>query len=279
MRKSWPLFPLILILLASCSTGPPPVKTGTPAYYWSLAVENYEGADMTKTLEQVEKIFRSENEFTPRARTLRLVTLAGLIDGYRELGDLWEHGARVAKASSPMPFRKRAGEYRALATTFGIQLGEAYQEFQKAHPQGPVSFQFKAPTRGTTAIPPQAARIGEGQLIPDADADTLFRGYLQRSALIELAHATGVGEDGAAARKALENPPVEVPREKFEGAMAHSLYEASVIFGPKGRGETPRQQFLLELAGKALAAAGKEAPKDLRGKIDKDLKDIKARQK
>jgi len=271
--------PAILVLFGSCSSGPPPVRTGTPAYYWSLAVENYESADLTKTLEQVEKVFRSENEFVGRARVLRLVTLAGLVDGYRELANTWEYGARAVKSGSPMPFRRRTGEYRALATSLALQLGEAYKEFAKAQPDGPVVFHFRAPKRGTTAMPQGAAQIGEGRLIPDADSETLFTAMLQRSALLKLAHATGAGEDGPAARKALEKPPVEVPRKKFEAAMAQALYDASTIFGPKGRGETPRQQFLLEQVSLALSAAGGDAPKDLKTKLEKDLKDIKARSK
>src|ERR1035437_2214362 len=84
----------------SCSSGPQPPQPGTPAFYWATAKETYRAGDFLKASENLQRILVSENEFTARARAWDTVISAGLTQGYIELADNWEAGAR---ANRPNP--------------------------------------------------------------------------------------------------------------------------------------------------------------------------------
>lgn len=266
---------LTLLVLAGCATGPAPPKTGTPPYYWQSAMETYAKGDYQKTLEHLGKI-GAANEFSARTEPLRLVLMSGLMRGYAELADRFEDGARTTKGAQG-PFRKRTYDYRGTAHSLAIQLSDAWTQYQTGNPSGAVTMNFPYPSRGAMNLPPQISRIAEGQTLPDHDVETLTATMLQRGVLQEVASALGSPGDAPKAQEALKAGSVEVPRPAFNLAMAKVLNDAALMYVASKRSEPARQEFLANQGLKALDGADKAKTKEIREKLEKALRDAKAR--
>lgn len=265
------------LTLASCSSGPEPIRPGTPAYYWQVANENYSKGDFQKTREWLEKITKaSRNDFTAKAWIFQLIVHSGTIRGHAELADEFELGERVNKGAS-MKFHKHTAGFRGQAARSGLNLHEAYNEFEKAFPEGDVTADFNVPA-GSLAAPAGIAKIQTGHLPPDAEVPPLGSAMTQRGVIEQICELAGSAGDAAKAQTAMKTPPVTIPRGAFELTMAKSFYDISKIYGARKENDTNKQEAFCTLALKAAARAP-ESPdvKELKNKIEKDLKEIKAR--
>lgn len=242
-------------------------------------MENYQAGQYEKSLEHLDKIIRSGDPIVAKAAPLRLLTLSGLARGYQDLAAQFQLGAESIKTGSSADHRRRSEQYRAQAANFALQLAEAFTAFENSHASGPVAVDFPYPARGTMTLPPVFSRVGQGQLIPDMEIERMQNAVLQRAVLREISSAVGAAGDVAQAQARMKTLPLETPRDAFLAAVGESLYENSVIFGPRGRGETPRQEHLLDLATRALGPSAGDRAKELKAKIAKDRKDIEARKK
>src|SRR5206468_12504255 len=115
------------IILISCSgdSGPQP---GTPGFFWAAAKQTFAVGDYQKTLDHLDKVVSSENEFTPKARPMLLVLTSGMARGYGELADRFETGARANKAD-PGGFRKNMNTYRGQASRLALRFAEVFGDF------------------------------------------------------------------------------------------------------------------------------------------------------
>jgi hypothetical protein len=61
--------------------------------------------------------------------------------------------------------------------------------------------------------------------------------------------------------------------------VARTMYNVATLYDKKKLSDTPKREFFLERAQKSIASADKDAKevKELKTKIDKDLKEVKAR--
>ncbi|MEZ5351827.1 MAG: hypothetical protein R2762_04270 [Bryobacteraceae bacterium] len=279
-RYSHRAIPLLaLLMLAACASGPPPPKTGTPAYYWLSTMETYGAGAYEKSLEHLDKIMRTTDPETQKAGPLRILILAGLARGYQDLAEQFQFGAESIKTGSTAAHRRRSDQYRAQAANFALQLSQAYEKFEESSPSGNITIDFPFPTRGALTPPPVFTRVGQGQLIPDMEIDRMQAAILQRGVLREVAAAVGSPGDAAQAQARMTKLPLEAERGPFLATIGEALYETSAIFGPRGRGETPRQIHQLELAAKALSGAAGPSVKAILAKVEKDRKEAVARMK
>lgn len=270
-----------LALTIGCSSGgPPPVRAGTPEYFFETALDSYSKGDYLKANDWMTKLSKSEGEVSGKARAWRMVVLGGLMQGYRELADQYEFGSRANK-DKPGPFFKKTSDYRTLAATMAIELTENYDAFLKAVPTGDVQLPFPYPPQGSLAKPTTMDRVGTGQMPSDSEVATLVSRMLERGVLSMAASAVGASGDAAKAQTAYKATPVTAPRATFQLAMAKLLYDASNIFSAKKRNEAGRQEFVLNRVKQALADADKDSKdaKELKARIEADVKDIAARKK
>ena len=268
---------LSLLLLAACgSGGPTAAKPGTNAFYWQAANENFAKGDYLKASDQLERVMRTENDFSPKARAWRMALLAGLMNGYRELADQYELGARANKAN-PGTFRKYTSNYRGMASRSAVALAQAYEDFTKIQPQGDIQIAFAYPGRGTTGMPPSAARVSAGNVPTDSDIATVETAMLQRGVLRAVCDMVGAPGDSSKAQEMMKTVPIQAPRPAFELAMAKAFYDASNIFSPYKGSEPVRQRVMLDTAAKALKNGPgdkDEASKELGKKIASDTKAV-----
>lgn len=264
-----------LCLLACGSDGPPPVRTGTPPYYWQSAKDASAKGDFPKAIDWLDKITKlNKNDYSERAWTFRLLLGSGLITGYKELAENYEYGQRSSK-DNPTPFIKKVTEYRGAASRMALQYGELYAEYDKTGPGAETVIDFPFPAAGATSKPPQLGEIAQGR-VPSEDAVAAAQsGMLARGVVLGICETAGAKGDAAKGRAAMQTLPLKVPRGAFELVIAKTLFAAAQLHNGKNQGNPAVQEFLVKQALKAMGSVtdtGKDA-KELKTNLDKELKD------
>jgi hypothetical protein len=263
----------VSLLEMACSTGPRPPQPGTPAFYWGAANEMFRIGNYLKTNDNLSQVTRSDNEFTARAQPFELVVASGLAQGYIDLAENYEIGARMNRAN-PTPFRKQVNLFRGYASNTCMQFAEAFHHFHAANKNAtaPVALDFSYPT-GSAAMPVQIKRVTSGIFVPEAEMESIQQAMLQREVLLSAARAVGAEDDTAKALEIFGKGNVQVPVPVFYMAMAKSLYDESQLFGPTKLDQPARLKLLCNEALEAikLVPASKET-KALSAKIEKALK-------
>jgi len=264
----------LLAAATSCSSGPQPPQPGTPAFFWAAARETYRAGDFMKTSENLQRILVSDNEFSARARAWDAVISAGLAQGYIELADSWEVGAR-ANRNNPTPFRKQVSALRALASASAIQFAEDIHKVMETDKDPNILLAFAYPA-GAAAPPPGLKRVSGGILVQDSERDLLQAAMLQRGVLLSVCAALGSPDDAAAAQEKLKTGELQIPRATFLQAAAKSLSDESELFAGNKLDMPNRLKMLSQEALKALEAIppSKET-KQIADKIQARLKKAK----
>ena len=232
----------MILMLAACSMGPTAPEKGTPEFYWQAANETFLAADYLKTADHLEHIANSQNAFTARALPWKLVLTSGLANGFMDLADNYEYGARANKAN-PTPFRRRVSDYRGMAGRISLQFAETFLKFlDNKDPEIVLAFPFPTGSSGQVV---GLTKIGNGIFPSEAEAETVQTRTLERTVLHAVAAAVGAGEDTAKARALFTGAD-------FILAMATALYNQSQLYGPR-KLDTPEKTKLF--ASHALDAA------------------------
>ncbi len=216
------------LMLVACSTGPTPPQKGTPEFYWQAARETFTTADYLKTADHLDALGKTDNQFTSKAQSWRLVLTAGMSKAFMELADNYEYGARANKAN-PTPFRKRVSNYRDMAGRLNLQFAETFRTFRQAHKEAEIVLAFPFPT-GSAGQVALLSKLGNGIFLSESEQETVQKRMLERSILIGVAKAVGAGEDTAKAQAMFQAGEVKVPRAVFMTAMANALYDQSQVF-------------------------------------------------
>ena len=191
-----------LLLATSCSTGPAPLQPGTPAFIWNAAKVTYHAGDFVKTSENLQQLARGDSEYAARVRPWAIVVSAGLAEGYSEMADTYETGARANRAN-PMPFRKEVSQLRSLASASAVEFAEGVHDFLEKDKSPNVTLAFDLPT-GSAAQPGGLRKVTGGALVQDSERDMLVTAMLQRGVLLSASRAAGSPEDSAKAMETLK---------------------------------------------------------------------------
>jgi len=257
-------------VLISCSSGPAGPEKGTPAFYWQAAKETFAAGDTVKTLEHLDRLLAPDNEYSAKALPWSLVLTSGLATGYAELADHYELGARANK-SDPAWFRRRVGEYRAIAKQLSLQYADRFTKFSQVKGDT-VTLAFGYP-KGTATPSPQLTRVVNGIVLQQADVDLAQKHTLERDVLLAACRAAGAPDDSAKGESILKNPDAAVPRATFTMAMAETLYSLSQIYMPLKADEPEKLRIFCERASEALKVVPEsKATKALDTKIQTVLK-------
>jgi len=258
----------LCVMAVGCSSAPPPPQPGTPAFYWGAAKSTYQAGDFLKASDNLSQITKSDNEFTVRALPWSMVLSNGIAQGYMELADNFEAGARANRAN-PMPFRRQATIFRGYASAAALQSAETMHKFLATTRAESIPLEFDYPT-GSAAEPVQLQRVAKGMLFPPAEIETLQKAMVQRGVLFSAVHAVGAGEDAAKALEIFKKGGVTIPRPAFLLAMARSLHEQADLFSPKKLDQPNRVKTMCIEAEAALnAVPDSKEKKDLLSQIAK----------
>jgi len=265
---------LLLLFTAACDSGPKGPQPGTPGFFWSAAKDTWRAGDYVKTSEHLQRILASDNEFTARARAWDAIISAGLTQGYIELADTWEAGARMNRAN-PTPFRKQVSTLRGLASASAIQYTEDMHKLMDASKDPEILLAFAFPA-GNVALPAAMKRISGGIVIQDSERDLLQAAMLQRGVVLAICAAVGHPDDSAAAQEKLKTAEFKVPRDTYLLAAARSMQSQSELFTGTKLDQPARLKMMSQEATEALKALppSKET-KQLEEKIQARLKKAK----
>jgi hypothetical protein len=264
----------LLFLANSCSdSGPAPPQKGSPAFYWQAASETYKAGDYQKTIEHLEQIAASDNEYSARAQPWLLVMTSGVARGYMQLADAFELAAR-ARPADQGTFRRQMNDYRAAANRAALQFAENFDKFQKQKSDS-IPLAFAYPTGSATPV--QALdKAASGAALGPAELDTAQRRTLERSILLEACRAVGAPDDTAKAQASFKSENPQVARSVFVMAMADSLHRQAQLYSRMKMDDPNKYKIFSSRASEALGTIpeSKES-KELRLKIDGELKKLK----
>ncbi len=226
------------LLMAACSSGPPPIKPGSPAFFWAVARESYRTGDLLKTQATLLELSKGDSEFTERARIWHLVVSGGVMKGLGDLADAYQAGSEI----TPARFRKEASALRGMAASAALEFTQAvYEEQSDRVPAMKFAFEFPS---GSAALPPALATVSRGTWLADEDRELLQRAVLQRGVILAAATAVGRPGDPSKALSVFSAPEFQVPRETFLFGLAKLLYDGSGVFGPQ-RLDRPERQMVM----------------------------------
>ncbi len=262
------------VALAGCSSGPTPPKPGTPGFYWGGAQTTFRNGDVSRTSENLQRLIKSDNEFTVRARPWAIIVSAGMAQGFSELADVYEAGAKASR-NNPAPFFRQTNTLRTMASSAAIEFAESAHQFMSKDADPNVQLAFEYPP-GSTAKPAGLAKLADGMPTQESEAASLQNAMLQRGVLLALSRLSGNGDDTAKTQEMMKGSDVRVPRGTFMLTVAQLLHEQSALFGGKKLDRPDRLKVMCTEALEALkdAPESKES-KDLTDKIQASLKKIR----
>ena len=260
-------------ILISCSQAPSGPEKGTPGFYWKAAHDTFVAGDYTKTLEHLDQILASQNDFTARAVPWSLVISSGMAAGYTDLAENFVAGSR-ANRKDPEPFRRQVRVFRELANRQALQFAETYGKLEKI-PGDNIPLAFPMP-KGSAAQVATLARVAAGILVPQAEQDTAQEAAVQRGVLLAACKAAGAPNDVARTEQVLKSADPQVPKGTFLFAMAQALYDNSQLYTNDKLDQPQKMEAMLTRAESALKSAPdtKDA-KELTKKIQAALKKLK----
>ncbi len=261
------------LILFSCSTGPRPPQKGTPAFYWQAAREAYAAGDHLRTIQNLDSIVASQNEFTERARTWLLVMTSGMARGYMETADFYESGARINKANR-LAFYKQVSNLRNGAGRMALHFAELIGDFRKGN-EDPVVLDFPYPN-GSASPSPILLKTGNGILPAETEMETAQKAGLTRGVILGVCRAAGAANDPAKAQAIFKAGTAKVPRADFNLAMAQALYDQSQLFVATKLDQPDKiKLFSAEAQNTLKTVPPSKLTKELDEKINVSLKKIK----
>ena len=260
-------------ILVSCSSGPSAPEKGTPAFYWQSAREVYAAGDYRKTLEHLDNLLATENEYTARALPWELVLKSGIADGYMDAAENYAIGARNNKVD-PSVFRRQVSDYRNAANTLALQFAEDFGKLEKLKGDT-ITLEFAYP-RGTAAPVPQFTRVSTGIALTPAETQSAQDRSLERGVLLAACRAAGASNDTARTEQLLKSRVASVPRTVFMEGMAETLFHFSQLYATDKLDEPLKMGALIQRAQGALAGVPEsKETKALNAKMQAALKKAK----
>ena len=261
---------LLLLCSLVISCGPSGPQEGTPAFYWAAAQETFGAKDYIKTIEHLERITATDNEFTARARPWLLVMDSGMARGYMDLAENFDAGAHANK-TNPTEFRRRTNNYRTEANRLALEFVEVFDKFQKGK-DDPVTIAYPFPT-GSAAPVMQLTKAATGIMLSAAEIEPAEKRAVERGVLLKACEAAGAPDDPAKAQELLKTGTLQVPRATFVTAMASTLFDESKLYGVRGIDDPQKAKIFCSRALDALKTVPEtKQTKELNTKIAKSLK-------
>jgi hypothetical protein len=245
-----------LFLLFAVACGPAPPAKGTPAFFWSAAKETYAAGDYMKTIDHLDGIVDSDNEFTARAFPWSLLVTSGLASGYMDLADQYEAGSKVNK-EAPASFFRQVSRYRTQAGRLTLHFADVLAKFGDTKVD-PVPIDFAFPP-GTSAQVPELASVAKGGQLPTAVADNAEKRALERGILLAMVRAVGAPNDPPKAEEILKSAGGKVPRATFMLAMANTLYEEAQLYDWRKENNRDKRMILCQRAQNVLKSLPESA--------------------
>ncbi len=251
-----PLRPAHLLLLAVSSilgavTSCTPVPEGYE--FWKQVNREYESRDYINTLNYLNDILRTENDYTARAAALKVVILGGTTRSALEIEEACAAGISRVPAWDSGPYKNCIEQFRWRARTSTLALIDALGGLEKsAAASGAVSLDFPLPE--TSSDPsPMIGRTRAGAMPVEKIFEPSVVRIVDRHIFLQVCDA--VAKDEAGAKQLFEARPVTVPKATFLVGVAKTLLVGAAVFGADRLDDSEKESATLQQARECLRPA------------------------
>jgi len=262
-REFFCVFSSCLTLVVACSSSGP--KLTGPERAYTEAEQTFNKANFDRAIELTDKPANSSppNEFTERARVLRVIIFSGSVNAYRQLAEAYEKGAKAAKQPA------LRGEYRRLRqdnfqlwSKGALALGEVAQQLTTG---GTIAKELTLEAPYPAAEGPvtvlQLDQVEKGNALGPEDEEKAAVEARRKG--VDDALAEMLGGDRSKARSALTAGPVKLSGVVCALFLGRQLLVGAEAFDRK-HGDEPTKFMVLHArsqeAVKAALAQLKENP-------------------
>lgn len=264
----------IAVFLVACGGGGPQRPApGTPAFNWLNAQDAYKAGDYVRANSLLEQLAGKDHEYTDRARAWAAVMSLGFTRTYMELADKLDDGAKRNNAN-PAPFRRLANDYRSKAKASAMEFTEVAHRLTAGKIGSEIPLVF-VPPEASFEDPRQYKKFAIGQLVPEAELDSIEKNVLKREILRNACEALNAPKESEKVKALYQNGEAKAPAQPFILMVARGLYDIGDMFGPKKLDQPQRVKLVYDEALEALALVkdAKEA-QDLSKKIAQSRKKL-----
>lgn len=246
-----------LLLLAVCSSLVALTACiSVPEGYedWKQVNREYESRDYITTLNYLDDLLRTENDYTARAAALKVVILGGMTRSALEIEEACAEGIRWVKTTDAGPYKTCVDGFRRRARTSALDLIDALTEFENSvAASGTVSLDFPLPE--VSAEPsPMIGQTAAGAMPGEKIFEPSAARILDRHILLQVRDAVANG-DVAAVKDMFASLPVTIPKENFLVGVAKTLLVAAAVFGEDRLDDTSKKSTTLKRAQECLQPA------------------------
>lgn len=236
-RCAFHLFLLVVCSFLGALTACAPLPEGYE--YWKQVNREYESHDYIDTLNYLDDLLRTENDYSARAAALKVVILGGMARAALEVEDACAEGIHRIAAWESGRYKTCIDQFRWRARTRTLGLIDALSEFEKvAAAGGTVSLDFSLPD-----APGRSAMIGRtrvGAMPPEKAFEPSVARVVDRHIFLHVCDLVAT-DDVAAVKDMFESLPVTVPKETFLVGVAKTLLAGAAIFDKDRLDDAPKK--------------------------------------
>ena len=245
----------VAILLAACSA-PTPHPTGDAATYQD-AEDMFKKGRFDRTLEFTEGLAKQKppKEFTQRAQILRLVTYAGLMQGYKELAEGYDKASETTKNPHfAVEYKRMRGDALRAGGQAALGLGEvAHALTEGGQVAKELTLQAPYPTTEGPLEVPELIKARTGAWIEPEQQDAAAKAAQLKG--VDGVLGAAVGGDRSKARNSMNAGPVKIEGADFAIFVGRQLVDAAGFFDRKRLRDYQKLKVLCDEADEAATAA------------------------
>jgi len=262
----------VIQILISCSSQPSQPAMGSPGYYWQGAREVYKAGDYAKTLQNLDNVLATDNEYVARALPWALVLRSGVAEGYMDAAANYELGARNSR--EPAAFRRLVSADRDSASQLALQFAEDFGKIDKLKGDT-VALEFSYP-KGSAAPVSQFTKVATGMALSAAETEAAQQHSIERGVVLATCRAAGAADDPAKTEDLFKSGAASVPHATFMAAIADNLFRLSQLYVRDKLDEPQKMEALIQRAQTALSGLPETKEiKDLKSDIEAAIKKAK----
>ena len=246
---------------------------GSPGYYWQGAREVYKAGDYAKTLQNLDNVLATDNEYVARALPWALVLRSGVAQGYIDAAANYDLGAHNSR--DPGAFRRQVSTDRDSASQLALQFAEDFGKIDKLKGDT-IALEFSYP-KGSAAPVSQFTRVATGIALSAAETEAAQQHSIERGVVLATCRAVGASNDPAKTEDLFKAGVASVPRPTFMVAMADSLFRLSQLYARDKLDEPRKMDALIQRAQTALTGLPETAEiKELKSDIEAAIQKAKS---
>lgn len=215
-----------------CSGGEPAgPRGGSPEWHWENASAYYDRSEYKKMVAELDVVAERDTPLNERAVLWRTAILAGLAQGYMELGDAYRE-AIEEKEDLRSAYQNPMQQADSYARQYSIELAESLGEVEKAMSGEKLVCDFPFPG-GAATPPPDLEAIRSAKPTKREQLFTATELTLRRGMILAVTELCGFGdgpEFAPAARSSFESGPTESPLDEARLTVAKILLDTSLVF-------------------------------------------------